>query len=280
MRKVLAGLAVALIVGVGGYFGVVYWAQYVVAREVEAVLDGWRASLGSATHGRIEFDLWTRTLKVSDVVVQSRTAPHPKIALAQVIASGIDLSGKATRVEIVDLETSDMLPGRAGVRMDQKAPHVTLTGFSARPLAPRKVASMFDMTRLWLDQFSAITAATIEVPSLTVTLTPIEGATRSPALSAEYTYTNLVLRDVHDGRFAEATMDGCVLRGNGGGGSLASSRARSARPPSSTATSGPCWRSSTRRGPGHPATSASIGSCRWGRTRCAWAMAPLWAWTG
>ena len=217
MRKALAGLAVALMVGVGGYFGVVYWAQYVAAREVEAVLDGWRASLGSATHGRIEFDLWTRTLKVSDVVVQSRTAPHPRIALAQVIASGIDLSGKATRVEIVDLETSDMLPGRPGVRMDQKAPRVTLTGFSARPLAPRKVASMLDLTRLWLEQFSAVTAASIEVPSLTVTLTPTGGGSRSPALSTEYIYTNLVLRDVRDGRVAETTMDGIVLRGGVGG---------------------------------------------------------------
>jgi hypothetical protein len=216
MRKVLAGFAVALIVGVGGYFGVVYWAQYVAAREVEAVLDGWRASLGSATHGRIEFDLWTRTLKVSDVVVQSRIAPHPKITLAQVTASGIGLTGKATRVEIVDLETSDMLPGRPGVRMDQKASRVTLTGFSARPLAPRKVASMLDLTRLWLEQFSTVTAASIEIPSLTVTLTPTGGSSRSPALSAEYTYANLVLRGVRDGRVAEATTDGIVLRGGVG----------------------------------------------------------------
>lgn len=216
MRKVLVGLVVALIVGVGGYFGVVYWAQYAAAREVDAVLDGWRASLGSATHGRIEFDLWTRTLKVHDVVVQSRTGPHPRIALGQVIASGIDLSGKAARVEIVDLEMSDALPGQPGVRLDQKAPRITLTGFSSRPMAPRKIASMFDMTRLWLEQFSAITAASIEIPSLTVTVAPTAGVGRSPALSAEYKYTDLALRDVRDGRFAEATVDGIVLRGSAG----------------------------------------------------------------
>src|SRR5262249_18380180 len=139
MRKVLVGLVLAVIVGVGGYFGVVYWAQYTAAREVEAALDGWRASLGSATHGRIEFDLWTRTLKVSGVVVQSRTAPHPKIALGQVIASGIDTSGKAARLEIIDLETSDVLPGQPSVTIEQKAARVTLTGYSARPIAPRRV---------------------------------------------------------------------------------------------------------------------------------------------
>jgi hypothetical protein len=82
MRKVLVGLVVVLIVGVGGYFGVAYWAQYAAAREVDAVLDGWRASVGSATHGRIELDLWTRTLKVSDVVVQSRTGRIPRLRWA------------------------------------------------------------------------------------------------------------------------------------------------------------------------------------------------------
>jgi hypothetical protein len=216
MRKVLVGLVLAVIIGVGGYFGVVYWAQYAAAREVEAVLDGWRASLGSATHGRIEFDLWTRTLKVSDVVVQSRTAAHPKITLGQVIASGIDTSGKAARLEIIDLETSDVLPGQPGVRMEQKAARVTLTDYSARPLAPRKVASMFDLTRLWLEQFSTITAASIEIPSLTVTMTATGGNGWPPALSAEYTYSNVVLRDVREGRVAEATTDGIVLRGGSG----------------------------------------------------------------
>jgi hypothetical protein len=218
MRKVLVGLVVALIVGVGGYFGAAYWAQYAAAREVEAVLDGWRAGVGSATHGRIEFDLWTRTLKVHDVVVQSRTGPHPKIALGQIVASGIDFSGKAASLDLVDLEVSDALPGQPGGRIDQKAPRVTLKGFSSRRLAPRKVASMFDMTRLWLEQFSAIAAASIEVPSLTVTVSPgpTAGVGRSPALSAEYTYANLNMRDVRDGRVAEATVDGVVLRGSGG----------------------------------------------------------------
>ncbi len=41
MRKVFVALVVALIVGVGGYFGFVYWAQNAVTREVETALEGW-----------------------------------------------------------------------------------------------------------------------------------------------------------------------------------------------------------------------------------------------
>ncbi len=214
MRKVFVGLVVVLIVGVGGYFGSVYWTQSTATREVETALDGWAKSIGSATHGRIEFDLWSRTLKVSDIVVQSKTGPHPKVTVTQVIASGIGLSGKASRVEIVGLETSEVVPGQQRLRLEQKAPSIVLTGFAARPFTPPKVASMFDMTRLWLEQFSSITAASIEVPSLTVTMTAAEG---SPGVSAEYTYTNLVVRDVRDGRFAEATIDGIALRSGLGG---------------------------------------------------------------
>jgi len=214
MRKLFVALVVAAIIGVGGYFGVVYWTQHAATREVEATLAGWAKSVGSATHGRIEFDLWSRTLKVSDVVVQSNTGPHPKVTLTQFIASGIGLSGKASRVEIVGLETSEVVPGQLGMRVEQKAPSIVLTDFSARPFTPTKVGSMFDLSRLWLEQFSSITAASIEVPSLTVTMTAAEGV---PGGSAEYKYTNVVVRDVRDGRFAEATMDGIALRSRLGG---------------------------------------------------------------
>jgi hypothetical protein len=215
MRKLFVALVVAVVVGVGGYFGVVYWTQQAATREVEAALDGWARSIGAATHGRIEFDLWSRTLKVNDIVVQSNSGPLPKVTVTQVVASGLDMSGKASRVEIVGLETSELAPGlKGGLRLEQKAPKITLTGFSARPFTPPKVASMFDMSRLWLEQFSSITAESIDIPSLTLTMTGGEGA---PGLSAEYKYTNLAVRDVRDGRFAEATIDVIALRSGLGG---------------------------------------------------------------
>jgi hypothetical protein len=216
MRKVIVSLVVVLVVGAGGYFGVDYWAQNAVAREVDAMLDGWRASVGSATRGRIELDLWARTVRITDVVVQPRSEPHPKITVGLVVASGFDLSGKPARIELIDVAMSDVRPGRPRTVVQQTAPSVTLTEFSARPVAPRKVVTALDGARLWLEQFRAITAARIEIPSLTVTMTADNvGRTSAPSFS-QYTYANLVLREVGDGKVAEATTDGISLSGNVG----------------------------------------------------------------
>jgi hypothetical protein len=216
MRKLIVSLIVVLVVGAGGYFGLDYWAQHAVAREIDAMLDGWRASIGSATRGRIEVDVLKRAVKVTDVVVQPQSAGHPKITMAQLVGSGIDLSGKPSTIEIVDLDVTDVLPTKPGVEVRQKAPRVTLTDFLARPVAPRKVATALDAAQFWLEQFIAVTAAKIEIPSLTVTVTQSNDGRTSAPISTEYTYTNLVLRDVRDGKVAEATTDGIALRGNAG----------------------------------------------------------------
>jgi hypothetical protein len=216
MRKVIVSLGVVLVAGVGAYFGVDYWARNAVAREVDAMLDGWRASVGSATRGRIELDLWTRTVRITDVVVQRRSEPHPKVTVGLVVASGFDLSGKPARIELVDVALSSVRPGRPSMVVHQTAPSVTLTEFSARPVAPRKVVTALDGVRLWLEQFRAITAARIEIPSLTVTMTANNGGRTSAPSFSQYTYANLVLREVHDGKIAEATIDGVSLSDNVG----------------------------------------------------------------
>src|SRR5262249_55716467 len=161
MRKVIVSLVAVLVAGVAAYLGFDHWVQATVAREVDAMLDGWRASLGSATRGRIEVDPWSRTVKITDVVVQSRVAPYPKIAVGQVVASGVELSGRAARVDIADLVVSDAVLGQPGIVMQQRVPSATLTRFSVHPFAPRKVGSALDQMRLWLEQFSTITAARI-----------------------------------------------------------------------------------------------------------------------
>jgi hypothetical protein len=216
MRKVIVGLIVVLIAGAGGYLGLDYWAQRAVARQVEAMLDGWRASIGSATHGRIELDVLARTVKITDVVVQPRSAPLPRITVARVVASGLDLSGRPAHVLLTDVEISEEVPGQRGGVVTYKAPSVTLKDFSTRPLVPRKVTSALDLTRLWLELASVTSAAWIEAPSLTMTMTPggraLTGVASLPPGALEVTYTNLFFRDVREGRIAEAGADGAALR--------------------------------------------------------------------
>ncbi|MBO0766268.1 MAG: hypothetical protein J2P50_16995 [Hyphomicrobiaceae bacterium] len=218
MRKVLAGVFGALVViGAGAYAGVLYWAQYAATREVDAALDRWRAGGGTATRGHVAFDLWTRTVKIADVALRSRASPDDQLSIAQVVATGVDASGGADRLELVDLEIRSTMPGITQAWVEQKAPRVAFTGFSARPSAPRPGAGPFDWIRIWLEQFSTITAQTIEVPSLAVTVALAAGDDRPDRVGAvEYTSTNLVLRDVANGHVAEATIDGIAVRSNAG----------------------------------------------------------------
>ena len=215
MRKLFAGLFVALCLGAGAYFGAVYWAERTAAREVDAMLDRWRSGGGTAARGRVAFDLWTRTARVADVALQSPSSPGERIAIGEVVATGIDPSGRVRRLELVGLEMSHALPGLAGARLEQRAPRVTLTDFSERPLARTRGGSPLDAVRRWLEQLSAIAASSIEVPSLTVTITPAASKSQPQALgTAEYTYSNLVLRDVANGRIADATFDSVTFQGS------------------------------------------------------------------
>jgi len=223
MRKLILGLLVLLLVGVGGYFGALYWAERIAAREVDARLDLWRAGGGSATRGPVRFDLWTRTLKVADVALGSPASPDESISIDEAIATGVEPSGRVRRLDIVGLQISHALPGLAGARLQQKAPRVTLTDFSERPIAPTNGASSADALRRWLAQLAAITASSIEAPSLTVTIAPAgAGGSPAPALqtsrsgTAEYTYSNLVLRQVANGRIAEAAAEKIALRTGSG----------------------------------------------------------------
>jgi len=218
MRKLMVGLLVALGLGAGAYFGAVYWAERTAAREIDGMLDRWRSGGGTATRGRVAYDLWTRTARVADVALQSESTPDERIAIDEVVAAGIEPSGRVRRLELVGLQTSHALAGLAGARLEQKAPRVTLTDFSERPLARTRGGSPLDAMRRWLGQLSAITASSIEVPSLTATITPAASKSQPQAPgTTEYAYSNLVLRDVANGRIAEATVDNISFSGSGSG---------------------------------------------------------------
>jgi hypothetical protein len=217
MRRIVTGVLVALVVGAAGYYGAVYWAERTAAREVDVMLDRWRSGGGTATRGRVAFDLWTRTVKVADVSLQAASSPDERIAIDEVIATGVYPSGQVRRLDIIGLETSHALPGLAGVQLQQKAPRVTLTDFSERPTVRTRGASPIDAIRRWLEQFSAITASSIEAPALTVTIVPAASGNRPDLMgTAEYTYSNLILRDVVNGRVGEATVDSVAFRVNAG----------------------------------------------------------------
>ena len=75
MAKILIGLAVAVVVAVGGFFGFDFYTQHRIAGEVDAAFAQMRASGGKASHGKVSFDLKTRTLRIDDIATESATQP-------------------------------------------------------------------------------------------------------------------------------------------------------------------------------------------------------------
>ena len=61
MVKILMGLAAAVVIAVGGFFGFEFYTQHRIASDVEAAFEQIRASGGKASHGKVSFDLKSRT---------------------------------------------------------------------------------------------------------------------------------------------------------------------------------------------------------------------------
>ena len=71
MRKILIGL-VAVIVVAAADFGFQFYVQHRVATQVEdAAFEQIRASGGKASHGKVSFDPWSRTVTIADIAGES-----------------------------------------------------------------------------------------------------------------------------------------------------------------------------------------------------------------
>ena len=67
MGKSLIGVLGALVIAVTGYFGFEFYVQQRIANDVEAAFADVRASGVQASHGKVHFDLWSRTITVADI---------------------------------------------------------------------------------------------------------------------------------------------------------------------------------------------------------------------
>ena len=119
MVKILMGLAAAVVIAVGGFFGFEFYTQHRVASEVEAAFEQIRAGGGKASHGKVSFDLRSRTLKIADIATESATQPPVSVKIASIIASGVG-QPDATRfsadaIEITDFELNTRMAVAGGL---------------------------------------------------------------------------------------------------------------------------------------------------------------------
>jgi len=120
MVKILMGLAAVVVIAVGGFFGFEFYTQHRIAGEVEAAFEQIRAGGGKASHGKVSFDLKSRTLRVADIATESATQPPVSVTIAAVTAAGVSQPDtarfSADSIEATGLEVNVGIAGPTGGR--------------------------------------------------------------------------------------------------------------------------------------------------------------------
>jgi hypothetical protein len=212
MVKVLYGALAGIVIGVAGFFGFQFYTQYRVASEVEAVFDQIRATGAKASHGKVSFDLKSRTLTVSDIVGESAAQPPMSLKIASITASGVN-QPDATRLTADSIEATGIEVGAAmaapSMAVTYKVPQITVKDYSgpASLQQPPASSSLLDVRLFALKQLANITAASITAPSVVATINIAEAT----PVGGDVIYSGIAVENIKDGKIATAKVDGFVF---------------------------------------------------------------------
>ncbi|HEU0151271.1 MAG TPA: hypothetical protein VFR21_30935, partial [Bradyrhizobium sp.] len=204
MKRVLIGVIAVIVIAAAGFFGVNGYAQNRAVREVEAVFEQLRGSGAKVSHGKIAFDLWTRTLTVADITGESVSAPPVTVKIGRVVATGISQLD-AGRVSIASIESSDTEIGAqvappSSFHAIYKMPKMIVKDYTGpahgEPLPAG--ASPLQIYGVLLKQFAAISASSMSAPSVTGTIDFGNAAIGR----GEFTYAGVAFDGIKDGRIA------------------------------------------------------------------------------
>ena len=207
MVKILKGLAAAVVIAVGGFFGFEFYTQHRVASEVEAAFAQIRAGGGKASHGKVSFDLRSRTLTIADIATESASQPPVSMKIASVTASGVGQpdAGRfsANTIEASDIEIGSSIAGPTDGKFTYKVPRLVVKDYSgpASMQPPSASKSLIDAYRSGLEQFSAVSAASVSAPSLAGTIS--FGA----VMSGEFVYSGMALQEIKGGKIAAMQVE-------------------------------------------------------------------------
>lgn len=82
MKRILIGLIALAVLAAGGWFGFNLYARHRATAEIEAVFDRIRSQGGKASHGKVAFDLTSRTLTIEDIAVDPAGQPQAHVKIA------------------------------------------------------------------------------------------------------------------------------------------------------------------------------------------------------
>ena len=175
------------------------------------------ATGGKASHGKVSFDLLSRTVTVADIAGQSAAQPPVSFKIAGLTASGVSQPDaarfSADSIKITDLELGLEMPAETLQSVTYTAPLITVRDYSGPASAPRLPASssLTDLYRVGFELVANVTAASVTTPSLTGTM-KFSAAIQGGAGSGEFTYSDFVIEGLKQGRIASMKASEAVFR--------------------------------------------------------------------
>jgi hypothetical protein len=216
MVKILMGLAAVVVIAAGGFFGFEFYTQHRIAGEVEAAFEQIRAGGGKASHGKVSFDLKSRTLSIADIAVDTAAQPPLSMKIASFTAAGAGQPDAARffadSIEVTDIDIGVALAAQPALKLAYKVPRITVKDYAgpASPQRPPASSSAVDLYRFAIEQLASITAASITAPSLAATVN--SGA--ATAGGGDVAYSGLAMQGIKDGKIASTKIDGVVFTVN------------------------------------------------------------------
>ncbi|MFK4656773.1 hypothetical protein ABIF97_006707 [Bradyrhizobium japonicum] len=213
MKRILIGLIVAAVLAAGGWFGFNLYVQHRATAEVEAAFEQMRQQGGKASHGKITFELATRTLTIEDIAVTPGNLPQAQIKIAGIKGTGVrlvdDIRFSADSIDITGVEVAlDQAPP-AKLKVSYKIPQLTMRDYAGPVHAAAAPAdnSMIEMYRYALSQYTGVTASSLTAPTLTMSFDSGNAA----AGSGEFTYTGLAIQNLKQGKIDAMKADRAVI---------------------------------------------------------------------
>jgi len=209
MKRILIGLVVAAALAAGGWFGFNLYVQHRATAEVEAAFERMRSGGGKASHGKITFELATRTLTIEDIAVEPTQPELANVKVAKVTAVGIrqpdEAHFSADSIQVSGVEAAFTYTERTKLKASYKIPEIIARDFSGptRAASAPLSGTVIDMYRFILAQYATISASSIVAPTIAATV----DAGAGKAGSGDFLYSGLEVRNINRGKVETAKTD-------------------------------------------------------------------------